>query len=176
MWSPNLPSGTIMMKRDIIINIKNYNILEKEQHLKYLLEQPVRGVVLMVNSGNYELKKGIVNSLDNLGNIKTEFGELGGIVSERDKFLVCQVVSILENPICEDKKSLESIRYFQEQDKLNNLSILTTIFVEESGELRVIDGNKRTIAFYENRKDSIVDEIVLPVYFIERKKWKHIKK
>ena len=178
--SPLLLSNHIELKKmnlqhlnyfSIITHIENCNISEKQQHLKYLLEQPVMSIVSMVKSGNYELKKGIINSIKNLGNIKTEYGDLGGIISnKRDKYLVNQVVTILKNPTCKDKKSLESIRYFQEQEKANNLSLSITILVEEPGELRIIDGNKRAIALYENKKNSTTDEIILPIFFIERKK------
>jgi len=141
---------------------------EIQDQIAYLEGTPVRGIADLLRNGQCTLKKGVVRSLNRLGNLKTEFGEIGTLIpsaTEGDKkFRVSEVVPTLRtNPNVDDGGLLAEIEDFIEKDRLGKVEYNVTIF-DFGNEFIMKDGNKRTIAFYENRKDSGIDYIEYHVY------------
>ena len=61
---------------------------------------------------------------------------------------------------------LRSIEYFIKKDEEGELEFKPTIY-HENNDYVIKDGNTRSVAFYERRKKSNVDDISLPIYLID---------
>ena len=141
-------------------------------HVDYLKATPVAAIGRYIECGALSLARGIITSLEDLGSLKTEFGDLGGLEANRvhgqDKFLVRQVLGALRDPRCTDHTSLKSIEYFMDLDAKGALEpqlIVTLLF--DGTDCQIKDGNKRAVAFYESRKRrGAGDSIVFPVYLV----------
>ena len=131
-----------------------------------MLSTPVAYLADYLRKGHLTLKKGNLVSLKSLGAFKSIFDDLGGIRSEliykRDRFLIEEVAQILKRKDCSDKKSLESVRYFMQNEGTYELKI--TILCEK--DYIVMDGNKRATAFYENKKNAMANNINLSVFLL----------
>lgn len=141
---------------------------ETQDQIGYLAGTTVQGIAYLLQSGQCTLKKGVVHSLNYLGNLKTEFGKIDGLIPSategEKKFRVSEIVPMLKaNPIVNDDGLLDGIEGFIEKDRLAEVEYNAMIF-DFGNEFIIKDGNKRTIAFYENRKDSDKDVIEYPVY------------
>lgn len=154
----------------MITDIMICGIQETQNHIRYLEQTPVRELADLLRSKHYVLKKGNITSLNYLGSLKTEFGELGGIKSmkvfDRNKFLVSEVMTILRRSDCSDKISLQSIEYFTKIDGENKLELKITIF-NDGTDYIIKDGNKRAVAFYERRININKNNIIFPIYLID---------
>lgn len=114
--------------------------------------------------------KGIVCSLQHLGGLKTEFGQIGRLVPEQGagekKFLVSEIVPLLRaNPTVSDGGLLRRIEAIMDSEARNEIDFNITA-LQWNDEIILKDGNKRTIAFYENRKNSNQVEINYGIYFV----------
>jgi hypothetical protein len=89
-----------------------------------------------------------------LGNLQTLWSDLGGLRTEitlsSEKFRVRDVLNVLESPKCADRTALETIKDYMA--RISQIDIVITIRQEDGGELRICDGNKRTVAYYETVK------------------------
>ncbi len=145
-------------------------IQEKQNLIRYLENTPISGLVNGLRSGVFVLKKGNIISLEYLGSLKTEYGDLGGIISreiiKRSKFLVSEVMAILKRPDCSDEKSLDSIEFFIKKNEAEECEYIISIFHDKTDYI-IKDGNKRAVAFYEKRKAINKDNITFPIYIIE---------
>ena len=154
----------------MIQNIEKCSEIEIEHQAKYLLDTPVSGIVQYLKNGELKLSKGKVDSLHLVGNLKTEFGEIGSIVPSAKKgeikFVVSELVPALRNnPNVNDGGLLEAIEAIAEKEKKNEIEFNVTVLMLR-GEPIVKDGNKRTVAFYENRKSNLDQKICYPVYVV----------
>ena len=143
---------------------------ETQRQMDYLSSTPVSGIAQLLRSGRCVLKKGIVCSLQFLGNLKTEFGQIGlltpGQRNGEEKFLVSEIVPMLRaNPIVSDGGLLNKIEAIMEREAKNEIEFNITLMLW-NGETIVKDGNKRTIAFFENRKNLNQAEVSYEVYLV----------
>jgi hypothetical protein len=144
---------------------------ETRRHITYLSSTPVSRIAELLRSRRCVLKKGVVSSLQYLGSLKTEFGQIGPLVPAQQigerKFLVSEIVPILRaNRDVPDGGLLESIEAVMGKVARNEVEFNITILLL-NGEIIVKDGNKRTIAYYENRKNLNQTEIHYEVYVVE---------
>ncbi len=143
---------------------------ETQQQINYLSSTPVSGIAEFIRSGCYVVKKGVISSLQLLGNLKTEFGSIDSLhppqkIGER-KFLVSEIVPILRaNRDIEDGGLLQSIEAVMKNESKGGVEFNITI-LRLNGETIIKDGNKRTIAYYENRKNLNITAIHYDVYVV----------
>jgi hypothetical protein len=154
----------------MIHNIKNCVQDEVRDQIAYLANTPVRGIASLLQREQYVLKKGVIRSLNYLGGLKTEFGEIGPLIPGAEegekKFLVSELVPVLkEHPEVEDNGLLKEIEEFMAKDKRGEVSYNVTIF-DFGSEYIIKDGDKRSIAFYENNRTSGSDTIDYPVFIV----------
>lgn len=154
-----------------MISIEECTEQVKKEHIAYLKGTPVSSIADSLSQGLCQLKSAAISSLLELGEMQTIFADLGGIKSStifgQEKFLVKQVLDVLNNPDCTDAKSLESINYFMGELMLGSLDPIITIYMSASNNPMIIDGDKRAVAIYNdaiNRK--LNSSIHIPVYLI----------
>lgn len=115
-------------------------------------------------------RTGKVRALAELGELKTEFGQIGPLVQTAlhgaRKFRIAEVVPLLRGNPGADDVPMRKIEWFVEKDSRGEVSYNVTIVLQES-EFIVKYGNKRTIAFYERRRESINHPIEFPVFVVE---------
>lgn len=143
---------------------------EVADQIAYLENTPVRGIANLLKRKQCNLYQGSICSLKALGNMKTEFGDIGRLTPSategQKKFRVSEVVPILRaNPDVDDRGLLKAIDTFIQKDRVGEIDYNVTIFNLEN-EYIIKDGDKRTIAFYENRKSSKYGDIEYPVYVV----------
>lgn len=141
---------------------------ETNAQIEYLISTPVSGITEYLINGQLKLSKGNVESLEFLGSLKTEFGVIGSIVPKsmegQKKFRVSELVPALKNhPTVDDGGLLKKIESIA--SNVNEIEFNITVLAL-GNELIIKDGNKRTIAFYENRKESLNRDICYPVYIV----------
>jgi hypothetical protein len=154
----------------MIEDLKHCSEREVNKQISYLSRTPVRGIAALLGNGQCNLKRGTIRSLRYLGNLKTEFGEIDRLIPPttdgEKKFRVSEVVStLIANPDVNDDGLLLFIESFIKKDRKGEVEYNVTIFDYDS-EFIIKDGNKRLIAFYENRKNSGNDIIEFPVYVV----------
>jgi hypothetical protein len=141
-------------------------LLDREKRrpiLNHLFDSPAWWLACDVKARQRSLFEGRIVSAEFLGNCKTTFDDLGGILSidtyGTDRFLVRQISEILNRRDCRDAPSRESLDWLQRALARGQISPKITF----DGVRDVItDGNKTSAAFYELHKD--VDPIELDVY------------
>ena len=106
----------------MIKHIKKCSKVEIENQAKYLMDTPVSGIVQYLRNGQLKLSKGIVESLRSLGDIKTEFGEIGSIVPNATegelKFTISELVPALKNnPSVNDGGLLNAMGAIEEKQR-----------------------------------------------------------
>ncbi|MCG7895319.1 MAG: hypothetical protein JAZ12_12780 [Candidatus Thiodiazotropha taylori] len=154
----------------MIHDIKECVPEEVQSQITYLAQTPVRSIASLLRSGQYRLNKGVIRSLNFLGDLKTEFGQIGPLVPSTEegekKFRVLEIVPILKaNPQVEDNGLLVAIEEFMAKDKRREVYYNITIF-DTGSEYIIKDGNKRSISFYENNKTFNSDIINYPVFVV----------
>jgi hypothetical protein len=154
----------------MIEDLKKCSKIEENEQIAYIAETPVRGIAELLINRQFRLQKGIIRSLKYLGNMKTEFGVIGRLIPPAtdgaNKFRVSEVVpTLLSNPDENDDGLLHAIESFIETDQRNEVEYNVTIFYNGS-EYIIKDGDKRSVAFYENRINSNNDSIEYPVYVV----------
>jgi len=152
----------------IVHNLTECNQEEIRNQIEYLSATPVCGIAKLLYEQKCGLKKGFIRSIKTLGNVKTEFGRIGPLLPASRggeiKFKVSELVPILRtNPNVNDNGLLNSIDKMIELEKHGNIEFNITLFYM-NGEYIIKDGNKRTIAFYENRKYLSKDNINYEAY------------
>jgi hypothetical protein len=154
----------------MIHDIKECVSKEVQSQIAYLAQTPVRGIASLLRSGQCMLSKGVIRSLNYLGELKTEFGQIGPLIPSAEegekKFRVSEIVPILKaNPKVQDNGLLVAIEEFMAKDKRGEVSYNVTIF-DTGSEYIIKDGDKRSIAFYENNKTFNSDIIDYPVFVV----------
>lgn len=142
---------------------------ELREQISYLAATPVRDIAGLLQSSRCTLKAGTIRSLEALGNLKTEFGQIGSAVAStsdgQQKFHVAEVLPLLEAHPELDAGMLQKIRMFMREDESGRVVFNTTI-MRIGAELVLKDGNKRTIAYFERRRDWN-DGTEFAVYLVE---------
>lgn len=143
---------------------------ETQRQIYYLSSTPVDAIADLLRCGQYTLKKGVVSDMQQLGSLKTEFGQIGSLIPSQSngehKFLVSEVVPLLRaNRGVPDAGLLRKIEAIMEKETKHEIEYNITVFVW-NGEYIVKDGNKRTIAFFENRRNMDDNEVHYEVYVV----------
>jgi hypothetical protein len=117
----------------MIEDVEGCHEKELQAQIAYLESTPVRGIADLLRNGRCTLKKGIVRSLHCLGNLKTEFGQIGPLTPSategEGKFRVSEVVPTLRaNRHVNDGDLLRAIEVFIEKDSLGEVEYNVTIF------------------------------------------------
>ena len=133
-------------------------------------ETPVRGIGALVRARKCVLKRGSLRTLAALAALKTEFGQIGPFVPRASdgerKFRIAEIVPLLRSNPGADDELLRRIEGFVEKDSRGEVRYNVTILLQGS-EYIVKDGNKRTIAFYERRRESMTHLIEFPVFVVQ---------
>src|SRR5205807_120016 len=102
--------------------------------------------------------------------LKTEFGKIGPFPAPSQggerKFSVSEVLPLLNANIEADAKMRADILTFIGMDERGEVSYNVTL-MRVNDEYIVKDGNKRTIAFFEGRRDQH-DVIEFPVFVVQK--------
>lgn len=162
---------TLTDGESMILNLQLCSPAEISTQIAYLEATPVAAIATQLCRGTLCLYKGIIQSLDALGTLKTEFGTIGTETAppmdgER-KFRICQVLPLLRANAGLDNLMLQKIEEFMQKDARGDVEYNVTVLKSET-DLIVKDGNKRTIAFYERRK-GLHDPIHLPVFLAKER-------
>lgn len=134
------------------------------------METPVADIASLLLNSHCVLKKGNIRSLRYLGNLKTEFGAIGPLFPSahegEKKFRVSEMAPVLiANPEVEDNGLLQAIEKLMAKDERGEVSYNVTI-LDCGAEYLIKDGNKRTIAFFENKRAAGIDNILYPVFVV----------
>jgi len=139
---------------------------EIQKLILYLSETPVRWIVDKI-IGSAEVSKGYIVKRSELGAANTIWRNLGGIQSE-DYYRVDQVVGVVrENRNKDNDKLLNIINEYKKMLALNDIELIITIF-EVDKEHVIVDGCKRSVAFYEYKTQQHVENIRYPVYVVKK--------
>lgn len=134
----------------------------------YIQSSSVPSLASMIGA-RPEVSRGTVGPPSDVGNLKTFWANLGVVKCKTaygtDNFLVCQVLRVLQKPICDDKTTLRTIKKYIELKSLNELEIIITI-VEKYGDLTIWDGNKRAVACFEHAFEKGDRNYAMPVYVV----------
>lgn len=103
-------------------------------------------------SGQARLSEASVRSLHDLGTLDTIFSELGSARPQpgQERFKVKDVMQVLESHRA-DPKMLSAIKGIIASDANGTVEYNITVLRSSTG-LTLIDGNKRSIAFFERRR------------------------
>lgn len=143
-------------KAQMVEQIEPCSLSELKAQIAYLEKTPVACIAQLLETGQCQLSKGVVRSLAVLGSLKTEFGQLGTLTpppaSGEPKFRVAQVLPALRQlPDGGDLRNrIEMFLRMNEADIDYNVTIMRI-----GPDFIVKDGNARTIAYYERRKDTV---------------------
>jgi hypothetical protein len=153
----------------MIMDLENCSVQETQEQIRYLDGTPVRGIAELIRTRQCILKKGRVRTLAHLGTLKTEFGQIGWLtpnVSDgENKFRIAEIVPTLKSNPGADDDLLRNIEHFIAKDSRGEIQYNVTIF-KQGADFIVKDGNKRSIAFYERRREAGNDCIEFPVFVV----------
>ncbi len=138
-------------------NIRACSSAEALAQMEYLRATPVSCLVKLVEQNHLVLFRASIESLTDLGKLKTEFGVIGrlhpSVTSGCKKFLVSEIVPTLRaNPDVNDDGLLQRIERIVELEDIGAVEYNTTI-LDGGLELVIKDGNKRTIAYFERFRE-----------------------
>ncbi len=154
----------------MITDVENCSADELQRQIAYLCKTPVRKIAKCLWGRQCTLKKGIVRSLKALGNLKTEFGKIGSSFPKgtdgEQKFRVSEVMPLLRSKRECDAQLQNKIEAFIAKDGRGEVEYNVTVFCSGNDPI-IKDGNKRTIAFYERRKELSNDVIEFRVYVVQ---------
>lgn len=131
-----------------------------------LASTPVAGLSPLILSGTFRVFHGNVQSPEHLGKLRTEFGAIGPVNPDNDKFLVRELIPKLRaHPEVPDGGLLERIEKLREP--LRAGAVPLNVSVLKLGDAYYIkDGNKRSIASYENMIEAGDYAIAFRVYVL----------
>ncbi|HLQ33696.1 MAG TPA: hypothetical protein VK457_13500 [Chloroflexota bacterium] len=142
---------------------------EVRSHLLYLLYTPVCQYACSITRGGYGLRRAVINSISYLGSLPTIFQNLGtadaSTIVGHSPFLVKDVMPVLQGSNHPDDSALLSIQQFMAMEAEGTLDLIVTLLKSDAGYV-ILDGNKRVVAFYEQRKQQKSDGTALPVFVI----------
>ena len=135
---------------------------------KRLHKTPVRWVSNHIGKET-RVFKAKINSLPDIGGLETIWGHLGGVFSFREyghsRFQVSEVLATLRNPQCRDSSLLHRIENFIRliAKGYKNFNV---ILGKIGNNYIILDGNKRTVAYYEYAREKGITDLNLPVYIV----------
>ncbi len=131
--------------------------IKKIEQIQYLAATPVRGLAALLSSGLCKLSFGIERCLGDLGALRTELGTLGDLQSVKltrePKFRLRDVVPLLRANRGSAEEMLRAIERWIETDIRGEIRYNSTVMIED-GEPVLKDGNHRTLAFFERRRNT----------------------
>ena len=115
------------------------------------------------------VEKAEVTPLDEVGSLATFWEDLGGHkTAHGGKWPVKEAFGVLER--CKDEDSLKTIkeihRYISRLASGKHLCLILTMLVRGSDRPYMVDGNKRTVACYQNALAKGISNYTLPVYVV----------
>jgi hypothetical protein len=138
----------------------------------YSAATPVAQLSSMIHSGQLIVWRGTIAKMDDLGRLKTEFGEIGRLRPPLGKFLVSELLPTLRaNRDVPDDHLLLKIESLIEPVLKGAIEMNVSI-LEIGAELVIMDGNKRAIAFHEGRRSSASSPIAFEVFLLRPKRWR----
>jgi hypothetical protein len=153
--------------------------MERVEHQRYLASSNVQVFgQLLAHRSDIKLELGIQDSVDDHANLASIFETLGSVsVVGRRRYLVGEVYYVLaslKEPSTADQRTLASILWWIDQDAQGELErrARITLLVDivgqfvPTGGLVVVDGNKTSAGFVENRRGRGDRTSALPVYII----------
>jgi hypothetical protein len=154
----------------IIKNIQACNAKEIESQIQYLKSTPVSHIAGELRRNKLSLSKGIIDSVAILGSLQTIFGKLGTLSpangAPRNRFLVSEIFPLLTGHPKADPVTLQSLVGLMRSDAIGRVEYRVTI-LRRDDDLTIIDGNKRTVAYYERRKAD-TRQISYPVFVVHQ--------
>lgn len=128
-----------------------------EAQVQYLLASCVPWVARALQDGTLRLLKGEIRSRSFLGDHRTIFGDLGGIIAidetGRQRFLVQEVYAALHDPRCRDARSRKTVDAMVNSLEAGaftpNITIArAALALTGDNDPIVVDGNKSATAFH----------------------------
>lgn len=140
----------------IQLSITPCEVSEVKEQIDYLRNTPVKRLSDLLKQGKLQLGFTFINSIEALGTIKTEFGPIDILMPQSNsgdkKFLVSEIYfALCSKPDIDDAGLLQAIEEIRIAESNNEIEFNVTALLQNN-ELVIKDGNKRTIAFYENRR------------------------
>ena len=156
-----------------IVNRRNCSPEEIEWLRAYLAEnaKPVWLYVCGLIREDPRITKGGVSGTKEIGELKTVWSTLGNIPNSR-KFFVREVIHILQDRQNENhNKAEEHLQKIEDYMKLLDKGELQLIITleESKNDLMILDGNTRTVAYFEYGMKRGHLHQILPVYVISSK-------
>ncbi len=139
---------------------------------RYLFDTPVWSLACDLRNGARVLWRAAISSHRDLGSLPTIFGDIGGHRpapgSGRATFTVSEILPLLLCHHAADLTMLRAIEELMAADAAGRVEYNATILRSKDA-LMLVDGNKRTVAFYERwRATTAGDSIEYPVFVIDR--------
>jgi hypothetical protein len=125
---------------------------QRNQRAESLFVNDIRSWLVGVIDRGATVSKGEVETLSQVGRLRTMWGDLGGVRSvdeyDSEKFLVNQVMTVLKKPQCIDRERLDRIENYVKLFANNELDLRITLMEDRSG-ITICDGNTRVVACFE---------------------------
>jgi len=154
-----------------------------KNHGSYLLGSNVKKYGSDLLQGHAVLKNGVIDSLTTLGNLKTYTGVIPECAItgpnipiepqhefNRDrKYLVKEQLPFMGYADIDDGGHIETIKdYMKKLENNEQLDMIITV-LKQIDDFILVDGNKRTVAFYEYSKKREIKNINYQIYILEFK-------
>ncbi len=167
---------TSLCERSMFTDLINCSTNEVVLHIDYLKATPVHYLANDLESGKLNLRKGFINNIAYLGTLKTIFKDIGGITAlkerGRDRFIIEEIIPLLEKYPNLDKRFENNVRAIIEADRYSLIEFKVTVFNSGSGYI-VVDGNKRAIAFFNKNIQDRREQISFLVYVLNPSYYKN---
>jgi hypothetical protein len=158
-----------MSFQNVLTNQRSCSAAEVGDLRRYLSETHMRLRLPQLIDRGAAVSKAGVKPLDTVGNLRTYFKNIGGIVCQTEhgaeRFLVRQVVPTLHKANCIDKERLKRIELYRKLYASKRLELIVTLSVDGEG-LVIYDGNTRTVAVFEYGQETGQTDLGLPVYVV----------
>ena len=136
--------------------------------LRQFLQPRAPQLVRFINAGAV-VSKGRITSRVALGNINTEWYNVGNIRSRKEYhakfFRVNQMMAVLKNPECREKEHLDRIQKYCREISSGSFKSTITLF-ERNNEMFIYDGNHSAVAFFEHYSTGNSDDTDVEVFII----------
>ncbi len=133
----------------------------------YLKNSNALNFARRILEGNVSVHKGFIRSLYDLSSLHSAFGKQDWGMDEPGKFLISEVYPLMVSPSCPDVSFLAKVQEYMGKIKSNQMEFVITI-LKRGRHLMVVDGNKRTIAYFEIIKQVENKIINYPVFLLQR--------
>ena len=156
---------------------------ETDNIANYLLNSSVPTCGEALLRGQMILSKGIIKSLEDLGNFKTLTGEIpeSAITGSKrptppknkfdgeKKYLVNEQIPFMDGTDINDGGHIQKIKTYISQMGTKDQPKFIITAIHKDNDYMFVDGNKRSIAFYEYSKKREISDIDYQIYILELK-------